>query len=359
MEGVVSLRCPPLPLLHFGKLYGGGIVRLCRAHEGFVCRKEGFKGAVVVLQPWCVGIDEVHITAENVVVMLNRVLLAIDDLRFTHSVLKGLNAVVAPCLIIGAVGHFLIGWHTEVAQRKVIVQALKAEGVLVGLVAEHLFVELAVAEGTQATELNLAVVLRMLCEEQEVFFTYREADSRIVAVEMDFVATKGLHDVVIKTGCAHLMGLHRRSIVDFVDQLLALGAAYGGGIELAMVHAHLGHALAPAVSVKPAVHHINGHPCLLFVGKVGVARTFNALAIEIHGVGATFAGAHGSFPSKFGMDFRERNVDDKGDFVHLGLLVIVPIGVSRGALGRNHQAFLTIQGIGHVCEIGSLADGAA
>ena len=68
------------------------------------------------------------------------------------------------------------------------------------------------------------------------------------------------------------MRLHRRGIVDFVDELRGLRTANDRRIELSVIH---------AVAVNPSVNHLNLQFLFLRLGECGHVSTLYLFAIKI------------------------------------------------------------------------------
>ena len=147
-------------------------------------------------------VDEVHVFAEHGVVDHSRIFLAVNLPCGSKAILKTFDVVVAPSLIIGVVGHRLIGWHAEIAQRQIVVQSFKPKSPVISFVAKHGFVELAVAESTHAAKLHLAVVVWMFREKKKTFLI--DGETRSGSCER-VAASHSLHHIVVETGRAHLV----------------------------------------------------------------------------------------------------------------------------------------------------------
>ena len=146
--------------------------------------------------------------------------------------------------------------------------------------------------------------------------------------------------------------MHRRSVIYLVHQLGAFRASDIGSVELAVIHAHFSNILAPSIAIKPAIKHLNGHAGLLFFTEVGVNGSFDAVAVKIHGIGTVLSGTLRRLPTEIGMHLRERDDNAVSDSVDLGLFVVIPIGVGRGALWCHQEACSVAKCPGHISKVG-------
>ena len=351
----LETACEPiLPALHLCHLFRLGLVLL----QLLVVGNELGTGAVIIAKAWIVRVDDIDIATEYHVVRVRRVLLTVNLLSLTESVLEGLHAVVRPCFVVGAIYHIVVGRHTEITQREVVVKTLEGERALVAVIAEGNLVELTLAEGTHSVEFGLVSVGGILGEVKEAFLIDSHTDGGVGPVHRHTARDRHLH-VVVEARGTHLVRLHRGSIVNLVHQLRGLRTADIAGVERSVIHSALVRIVAPAVAVEPAVDDIYRDASLLRIGERGVVRSLYTVAVEVHGVGTVLASGFSGSPAEVLVNEGERDVDDERHLVEFGLAVVFPIGVGRRTLRGNHQTLLTLKRSCYIGEVCRLTDGSA
>ena len=247
MEGFTAIAQPVFCGLHLVEQFG---VCIRRSHSRCTLKDIGVVSikrstvATEILHTHIMGIDEVAITTEQGIVLCHRCFVSI---RLAQRVLKRLDTVIHPRFIIHAISDILVGRHTEIAQWQVVVQSLKGKHLAL-VISPCRLVALSRAECTE-TDKHRFFLAFGLVEEIVTVFIHSEACPRIGCKPAgQLVFADSLHHIIVKACGTHLVRLHRRGIVDFVDEFRSLRTADDRRIELSVIH---------AVAVNPSVNHLN------------------------------------------------------------------------------------------------------
>ena len=271
MEGFTAIAQPVFCGLHlveqFGICIGSAYSRCTLKDIGVVSIKRGAV-ATEILHTHIMGIDEVAITTEQGIVFSHGRIVVVG---LAQRILERLDAIVHPRFIIHAISDILVGRHTEVAQWKVVVQSLKSKHFAL-VISPCRLVALARAECAE-TDKHRFFLAFGLVEEIVTVFIHREACPRIVRKPTgQFVFADSLHHIIVKACGTHLVRLHGRGIVDFVDEFRGLRTADDRRVELSVIH---------AVAVNPSVHHLNLQFLFLCFGECGHFCTLYLFAVKI------------------------------------------------------------------------------
>ena len=247
MEGFTAIAQPVFCGLHLveqlcvciGSAHSRGTV----IYVSIVSIKSGTV-ATEILHTHIIGIDEVAITTEQGIVFSRWRIVVIG---LAQRILKRLDAVIYPRFIIHAISDILVGRHTEVAQRKIVVQSLKGKHLAL-VISPCRLVALARAECAETYKHRFFLAFGLVEEIVTVFIHGKTRSCIGCKPTGQLVFADGLHHIIVKACGTHLVRLHRRGIVDFVDEFRGLRTTNDRRIELSVIH---------AVAVNPSVHNLN------------------------------------------------------------------------------------------------------